>query len=120
MKLAVGAGRLYIYCPAGEVLQPSRGTGKQQDCGPAARGEARAPALLLRLAGPALLLLPGGERQRRLDDLWKFPVTSSSHCRHTTGPTKVESASLIQAGAFPCGTRAHFLGVGGVGRKELA
>ena len=31
MKLAVGAGRLYIYCHVGEVLEPSRGTGKQQE-----------------------------------------------------------------------------------------
>lgn len=75
MKLAVGAGRLYIYCHEGEVLEPSRGTGKAagksagaaRAAGASERAgvapdpaQARAPAVLLRPAGLALFLLLGG------------------------------------------------------------
>lgn len=75
MKLAVGAGRLYIYChvggslgavpwdrkAAGKSAGAARAAGASERAGVAPDlAQARAPAVLLRPAGLALFLLLGG------------------------------------------------------------
>lgn len=80
---------------------------------PAGRDQAGAPATLLRPAGPALFLLPGGERRRQLDGLWKFTLPRLSHCRESMAPPRRwDLRGFIQAEAFQSGTRAHSLRVG--------
>lgn len=104
MKLAVGAGRLYIYCHAGKSWSRPVGPESSRNVGgseeperPAGRDQAAAPATLLRPAGPALFLLPGGERQTTGWSL-EVHITSFVTLQGIDGPTKVVGSAGFHPG----------------------